>query len=84
VQDGMTLRRHAEAARLQFIGERFRAGHRLLIASFCNKDYMQETLLVNITEKRNGGLVKGEAFHQPPILITPRPFREGGRGEGSE
>jgi hypothetical protein len=41
VQDGMTLRRHAEAARLQFIGERFRAGHRLLIASICNKDYMQ-------------------------------------------
>ena len=53
VQDGMTLRRHAEAARLQFIGERFRAGHRRLIASFCNKDYMQETLLVNITEKKN-------------------------------
>jgi hypothetical protein len=28
----------------------------------------------------NGGLVNGEAFHQPPILITPRPFREGGQG----
>jgi hypothetical protein len=28
----------------------------------------------------NGGLVNGEAVHQPPILITPRPFREGGQG----
>jgi hypothetical protein len=47
VQDGMTLLRHAEAARLQFIGERFRARHRLLIASFCNKDYKQLSLIVN-------------------------------------
>jgi hypothetical protein len=53
VQDGMALRRHAEAARLQFIGERFRAGHKLLIASICNKDYKQLSLIVNTGVKKS-------------------------------